>query len=371
VFNSSVVSGPETLVLPALSELGVPVSVVFLAESRLPGSAEGPIAYARSFGLDVHQVNVRGRLDLRAVRDLRALFRRIEAGIVHAHDVKASFYALLAGRGLGLVSTHHGIHGRPDVKSRLYERLYASWILKAFDEVVAVSTADYNELVARGLAPERLKLIWNGIRQDVLSPEERERRRAPIRAGWSLDDELAIGVVGRLSREKRCDRILEVARELERLDPRLAWRILFFGDGPERDLLRRLAVPLGSRVRWMGYRKGVAKEMAGLDLLLSLSDAEGQPISLLEAAYAGTPIFATRVGGIPDILPSEDFGYTVARARANADIAACLHQALVDPDRMRKAAALQARVRAEFSRERWLEAHRNLYAQLLASQVAK
>ena len=45
---------------------------------------------------------------------------------------------------------------------------------------------------------------------------------------------------------------------------------------------------LEKRLVWMGYRKNVGAELAGLDLLLSFSKAEGLPINLIEAGWAAT-----------------------------------------------------------------------------------
>jgi hypothetical protein len=59
VFNSSVVSGPETLVIPALPKLGEPVAVIFLAETRCGDKSSGPPAYTRGFGLEAIEIVVR------------------------------------------------------------------------------------------------------------------------------------------------------------------------------------------------------------------------------------------------------------------------------------------------------------------------
>src|SRR4029077_19684411 len=91
------------------------------------------------------------------------------------------------------------------------------------------------------------------------------------------------------------------------------WRLLVFGAGPLENELRRKVqkLKLEHRVRWMGYRDGVGDDLVGLDLLLSFSKAEGMPINLIEAGWAGTPVLATLVGGLQDLLPADRYGLRI------------------------------------------------------------
>src|SRR5690349_17068031 len=177
VFNSSKVGGPESLVLPALRHLGMPAAAVFLLESRCGERGRRGFEYSRSLGIDTVEVEVRSRLDLNAIQDLATVLRRLGAQVIHAHDVKASVYSYLAKRTGGLrgalVSTHHGVHGRPDVKTKVYERLYSYLVLRAFDRVLAVSSSDCETLVKRGLGAERVKLHLNGLDARRIEPAAR------------------------------------------------------------------------------------------------------------------------------------------------------------------------------------------------------
>jgi len=63
IFNSSVVSGPEILVLPSLLRLGEATRVIFLVETRVTGKSRCPVEYAKKLGLEVETVYVRSRWD--------------------------------------------------------------------------------------------------------------------------------------------------------------------------------------------------------------------------------------------------------------------------------------------------------------------
>ncbi len=374
IFNSSRVSGPETLALPALGQLGVPVAVIFLSEERCGVAGRRAIVYAGQLGLQVHEVKVRRRGDLAAVRTLGYLLSALGPKIAHAHDVKASTYLLAAARTSNyagaIYSTHHGIHGRPDWKTKLYERFYSHGILPRFDRVLAVSSADRAELIGRGLDPEKVQLHLNGADARAVSPAERPALSRRIRAAWGVPVEpLIIGLVGRLSFEKRHDRALAVAWQLERLMPELDWRLVCFGFGKlEAELAAQTArLGLEKRVQWMGYRPRVGDEMAGFDLLLSLSDAEGLPINLIEAGWAATPVLATAVGGVCDLLGQPPAGVLVRPSDDPARIAQQIRLLAEAPARREGLGrALRDRVIQKFSRRAWLDRLRELYAPYLS-----
>src|SRR5438876_1411561 len=184
VFNSSKVGGPESLVLPALGNIGLPHAVIFLLETRCGEKGRRGFEYAKSLGLPAYEVTVSSRIDRSAVRRLAELFARLDVAVVHAHDVKASTYSLLAaktGRSpAALFSTHHGIHGRPDRKAILYESFYARVVLPWFDRVLAVSSADHAELIARGLGCRRVRLHLNGLDARCVASAERPALPRPV-----------------------------------------------------------------------------------------------------------------------------------------------------------------------------------------------
>src|SRR5687767_14199487 len=96
LFNSSSVSGPERLILPALATARDQFVIVNLREERIKRLRESdPFEeYARSLNLYYCDVRVTGHWDYIAVRDLRVLLDHLDPELVHAHDVKASTYLL-------------------------------------------------------------------------------------------------------------------------------------------------------------------------------------------------------------------------------------------------------------------------------------
>jgi glycosyltransferase involved in cell wall biosynthesis len=383
VFNSSSVSGPERLVLPALADEPGRFMIVNLLEERLERlRAADPLAeLSRSLGLRYAAVPVRGRWDGGAIVRLRALLEDAAPRLVHAHAIKASIYLARSRRGMRaappIVSTHHGVRGLPDLKTRLYELLYRRLFLRSFDRALCVSTEDYEAVLGSGIAADKVRLHLNGADGLRVEPARRAEESRKIRAAWlpreaGRDALFLFGVVGRLSAEKDHDRLLKVLARVEESRRPEDWRCLVFGQGDREPSLRETARRCGleRRIVWMGYRDAVGRELAGLDLLLSFSKAEGLPINLIESGWAGTPVMSTLVGGVKDLIPDESFGCGVAPGEPVEVTARRIETLLAESGRARLAAQgrrLQERVSAEFSRARWKARLREIYAELGAA----
>ncbi len=380
VFNTSVISGPERLVLPPLAGYRGRFMIVNLLEGRLERLRESdPLKdLSRSLGLPYAAVPVGGRWDGGAIRRLRALIAEAKPELVHAHALKASVYTALSRRGLRpappMVSTHHGVRGLPDFKTRLYEILYRRFFLRLFDRVLCVSTEDYETVRASGVGADALRLHLNGVDGRIVDFDRRRDEGKKIRAAWlprenSPESLFLFGVVGRLSAEKDHDRLLRVLARLEKDGCPADWRCLIFGLGdlerPLREKARRLG--LERRIVWMGYRENVGGELAGLDLLLSFSKAEGLPINLIEAGWAGTPVMSTLVGGVKDLIPDERYGVGVAPHEPIEESARRIAALLSEKGQVTLEAQgrrLKERISREFSQARWLGRLKEIYAEL-------
>lgn len=367
--------------LPALASARDHFLVVNLREERIDHVREAdPLEdYARSLNLEYRDIPVCGRWDAVAVRHLRALIDRLEPTLVHAHDVKASAYLLQAKSVKQnfrprIVSTHHGVHGRPDWKTRLYESFYRRYLLKSFDRVLCVSRADYECLLQSGLNRHRLRLQLNGINGTLVEPAQRSGVAQRIHDKWFTHTKVQegifyFGVVGRLSAEKDHGRLLDVLSHLDKLDPTADWKCLIFGTGPLETMLHDKARQLGiqNRVHWLGYRPDVGSELAGVDLLLSFSKAEGLPINLIEAGWAATPVMATRVGGVTDLIPDDRYGEFILPQESVLDSAQRLRRCLSEEglQRIRTQGRLfQTRVIEEFTQDIWMRRLEELYREL-------
>src|SRR6185503_5029504 len=169
-----------------------------------------------------------------------------------------------------------------------------------------------------------------------------------------------LGAVGRLSPEKGhrvlVDAFCDVARRLP------GARLAIVGDGPEEAALRRQVGTLGlaGHVTFMGLRADGQQLIAALDAMVLPSFSEGMPNVLLEACAYGTPVVATRVGGVPDMLSDGDAGWLVPAGGARRLGAALVAALPASSDAPRRAARARVVLAERFTVEKqaraWLSA---------------
>jgi glycosyltransferase involved in cell wall biosynthesis len=232
---------------------------------------------------------------------------------------------------------------------------------RSLDAVVAVSRLLATRLRAAGIASDRVHCVRNAWATDQTLLDRAEAR---VQLGLPAEGQV-IGWVGRLSREKGADVILEAFSLMSDGAARLA----VVGGGPEEAALKAQAERLGvaDRVNWVGVVPEVGRLYAAFDWFALSSRTEGTPIALFEAMAAGTPVVATSVGGVPDVISSEE-GLLVP-AEDPAALARALDVVLAD--RMgasARAEAARRRLETEFSVFRWVEAYDAVYRQALADR---
>ena len=134
------------------------------------------------------------------------------------------------------------------------------------------------------------------------------------------------------------------------------------GDGRRRRQLEREAGRLGvsDRVRWVGTRTEAARLFAAFDVFALSSRTEGTPIVLFEAMAARTPIVASAVGGVPDVLSPQEA--LLVGADDPGALARAIRSVHADPtaaaDRARRA---NERLAREFAPGPWLEQYERIY----------
>lgn len=354
---------------------GEPIQVVLLQEARLPQGSAKVADYVRSHGFAVHEIPVRGRMDLAAVDALKALWRSSPPALIHAHGPKATLFASLAHKAAPqarLLTTHHGVRANDQsIKLRFFESIYERLVIPRCDLCLTVCTSDRELLIKRSrrrVPASRFEVHLNGVDRPRVGPLEREERSKAVRASWGIDPQTwVMGVVGRLSPEKQYPLILESIAELLKSSTGISQRfkLLCFGSGPLELDLKQLTQKLGLQdvVQWMGYRPQAAAEMVGLDVLVSLSSAEGLPINLIEAAWVGTPVLAHAVDGVNDLIPSEDFGRLLRAPLTPSKVAQSLRALATDREKaLALGQALQTRVEASFSLRAWVARLGEVYA---------
>jgi len=334
----------------------------------------GPLgAFAQRLPRTVEQVTL-GKaagepMRLAMFRLLRVL-RRLEPDLVHSRNWGA-IEAVPAARLAGVRAIVHSEHGREladpeglNARRNRFRRLLAPLI----DRIVTVSDdlkAWLEETVK--LPGAKLLVIPNGVDTERFSPARRLEGRQALQIS---DETTVVGTVGRLNGIKDYPTLLtafaDVARRAEHV------RLVFVGDGPQRAALEAAAAALGmkERVSFLGERTDVPALIAGLDVFVLPSIAEGMSNTLLEAMAAGRPVVATGVGGNPELVEDGVTG-TLVPARHPAALTKAIDGYLGDAG-LRTAHGEAARARAvmEFGLASMASRYRDLYRALAARREA-
>lgn len=158
-----------------------------------------------------------------------------------------------------------------------------------------------SESMAQLLREQRMNFdvgIWSrGVERDIFSPERRDmewRRSLGI-----VDDEVAIGYIGRLVMEKGLDVFADTVDQLVRRGVR--HRLLIVGDGPARDWFEKR---LPEDAVFAGFQGGrdLGRAAASMDLLFNPSVTETFGNVTLEAMAAGIPVIAADATGSQSLV---------------------------------------------------------------------
>jgi glycosyltransferase involved in cell wall biosynthesis len=251
--------------------------------------------------------------------------------VIHGHSSKGGLIARLAGIGQGakVVYTPHAISTLdPDLPLSKHIFYHAGeWVLALLTDImIAVSAGEGDHLVTLGIPRRKVRVVRNSI-----EPPKNLRARAEARAELGLaDNQVAIGFVGRLSRQKAIDVMVAAFALVQRRYPDT--RLVVIGDGDWHDQARMEAREMGcdGAINWLGARDSLSY-YAGFDLLALPSRYEALSYSMLEAGAVGLPVVATDVSGTRDALDDGENGLIVPQIGDVPAFAAALGEVVGNP----------------------------------------
>jgi glycosyltransferase involved in cell wall biosynthesis len=335
IIEASTITGPAKNLLQfaelARSSPGGPAVEVHAVVFQRPDAPTLFLDTARTASLPVHVIPESGRFDSAVLPALVGVVRDLAPDLVQSHAVKSHFVVRKAGvhRLRPWIAFHHG-YTTPDLRARLYNQL-DRWSLRDASQVVTVSRPFRDELVRKGVSPERIEIVHNAIRRDWGASGRDAAAASALRARWGIDREArVILLVGRFSREKDHLTLLEAAARLRAGGVPKAHLVLV-GDGPERARIEHAIAALGlsGAVTLTGQVPSAEPFYGIADAAVLSSLSEGSPNALLEAMAVGVPVVATKVGGIPEIVSHGESALLIAPGDRDG-MAAALEKVLAD-----------------------------------------
>ena len=258
--------------------------------------------------------------DLTAYYKIKRIIKEYKPDIVHTHAAKSGFIGRIAAHHCRVPVIVHTFHGHVfhsyfnSAKTGLYKNLERN-AARISNGIIAISDKQKNELSSiYGIcSPEKITVIPLGF--DLMKFQQgSEEKRKSFRLEYGLeDDEIAIGIIGRLVPVKNHILFLKAFKiALNKANKKI--RAFIVGDGEEKINLENLCKDLKieysdhnhhekkSPVIFTSWIKNIDWVNAGMDIIALTSLNEGTPVSLIEAQAAGKPIVTTDVGGIEDVV---------------------------------------------------------------------
>jgi glycosyltransferase involved in cell wall biosynthesis len=291
--------------------------------------------------------------DLKARRKLWEIVKEFQPDLIHCHTFKAGVLVRSKKTSIPMIHTFHGHH--------LYDPDYgkfARFVLNGIErklarrskKILTIGSRVAVELIDVGIGKKsQYQSIAPGVRLPKLSDRSRIVERLSINP-----DRLNVLWMGRLTRVKRPDRVIELAKRFPEVN------FIIAGDGELREELEAKAA---ENVHFLGVQNSdVMFSLA--DIALLTSDSEGMPLTLIEGQMAGVPAIATDVGSVSEIVKNEVTGFVTSTQLDQ--IASSLGRLLGD-SMLRSTMAKNSRARAakKFSIEKMVESHILVYEQAL------
>jgi len=326
--------------------------VGLIADSLTGGErAEAALAeIAPRLELGVHRLAIRREphpADVLAWARFMRLIRRLKPDVLHGHGAKAGAFIRLktaSKRTIRVYTPHGGSLHYPltSLKGALYSRLERALMnstdLFLFESAFARDTYQRTIGTPKGV----VRTVFNGVTAGEFDPIVK------------ADDATDVIYVGEFRDIKGADLLVDAVARL-RADGKPV-TLTLAGDGEEGENLRAQVarLVLGDTVRFIGHVKARYGFSKG-SLLVVPSRGDSMPYVVIEAAAAGIPMVAAKVGGIPEIFGPQHADALFAPNSVGA-MADAIEIALEDPEAtLARARSLRERIFLHFSQKAMVE----------------
>jgi glycosyltransferase involved in cell wall biosynthesis len=310
---------------------------------------------AREIDISVHPVAIRSELGLASFVNLLGILRRTRPEVIAFNTPRAVLIGTLASL---LTSTRARIIFRRvnfPLRKSIFTRFKYTWNI---DCIVAISESIRLQLQDCGIPLVKIKTIYEGIDLSLYP-------RRTVSNLSEVTGPVVVGTVAYLSHEKGLKYLVEAASLIP--DVRKKIRFVIVGEGECLNELKKQVkqLRLDEVFYFAGFHTNTSQFMKSFDIFALPSLSEGLSSAILEAMATSLPIVATEVGGIPELVKSEDNGLLVAPANP-AELAMAIGRLADHPVEARRMGELgRDRMERQFTLERKILETEQLCSHLL------
>ncbi|MGD6961135.1 glycosyltransferase family 4 protein [Fictibacillus phosphorivorans] len=267
---------------------------------------------AKQLGIEVKILKQKSRYDLSILTRFKKLIRENQIEIVHSHGARANLYCYFVSyfkQSFKWITTVHSDPRDDFIRGGIKGKVFTSinmHILKKINYFFAVSERFKQMLCEFGIKEEKIETIYNGIDFKKNFPSKLERSDIGL-----SDEDFVIIMVARLHPIKGHTEVFKALQKLVLKNTKV--KLLLVGDGPIKDQLVEdvTSMNLEKNVEFLGFQSDVHSYFCIADIKILASYSESFPLVLLEAARANTPIISTDVGGVKNLINSEELGWVI------------------------------------------------------------
>lgn len=253
------------------------------------------------------QCKTYGKINVNDILNFRTLVKKNKIDLIHVHGYSAGYFvrvACLGLRDIKIVWTMH-LNIADVVTMNSFKRILSTFIENILckfpiftNHIICVCNDSKEQLLKRGITNTPISVIYNGI--------DNKKFEGIIHNSNSM--KLRLGFISRLSVQKNIPVLLQAIKKLS--DNGYDISLVIAGEGEmEQFLLKYIEEnSLKSTVSFVGFQKNITPLLKNIDLLLLPSLYECFPVIILEALCSGTPVIASNINGVPEVIVNGENG---------------------------------------------------------------
>lgn len=304
--------GAKTHVLTLLKRLikdGIDVELLCIMEGDFTKEAKEAF-------IPIKIIHQKERYSLKAIFEIKKYIKDGGYDLIHCHGARANYIAFFIKNSLNMpfITTLHSDY-KLDFKDSRYKQAIFMPInaiaLRKFKHILTVTKAFKDMLIKRGFDENRLLVIYNGINLDEkIEPLPKEQ----FLKNYNIEhkpDYIYIGIAARLQVVKGLKHFLEASKLLLKENKKIMF--LIAGTGTLEESMKTFIRQnnLEENVKMLGFVKDINSFYNVIDINILTSYSESFPYSLLEGARMKKATIATDVGGIGEMIKSNETGFLI------------------------------------------------------------
>lgn len=329
--------------------------------------------------IDSLQREINFKKDKQAYNEIREIIREYNPDIVHTHASKSGAIGRLAAFKENVPVVVHTFHGHVfhsyfgKVKTLFYKTI-ERYLAKKTSAIITISKIQEEELVKiHNVVPENKSKVVNlGFDLTKFQTNQEQKRLEFVNQYNIKEDEICIGIIGRLTEIKNHDMFFNVINEVIKETSKKV-RVFVIGGGKLDESLRAQAKLIEDNCQksiftFTSWIKDVDIPLARLDVVCLTSHNEGTPVSLIEAQAANVVVMSTNVGGVKDIVDENETAFIIEDFSINTYVEKLL--ILVEDENKRKKMSQNGwnYVKNKFHYTRLCDNVENLYLEILKNE---